>query len=131
MLEQALPEYFEDYFKSENDFMYLTGNDRLRYKTVLSPKDGRWVVWDLEWQAFVSANVPDQTADIHFIKQGQDEYYVTVYAKDGSECAGYDRRTIGRRMIRCLTTYDPSRQTVNTFVIWSYKLCFVFYCQNI
>ena len=95
MLEQALPEYFEDYFKSENDFMYLTGNDRLRYKTVLSPKDGRWVVWDLEWQAFVSANVPDQTADIHFIKQGQDEYYVTVYAKDGSECAGYDRRTIG------------------------------------
>lgn len=131
MLEQALPEYFEDYFKSENDFMYLTGNDRLRYKIVLSPKDGRWVVWDLEWQAFVSANVPDQTANIHFIKQGQDEYYVTVYAKDGSECAGYDRRTIGRRMIRCLTTYDPSRQTVNTFVIWTYKLCFVFYSQNI
>lgn len=112
MFEQVLPEYFSDYFKSENDFMYLTGNDRLRYKTRLSFKDGRWLLWDLEWQSFVSANVPDQTTDIHFIKQGQDDYYVTVYAKDGSECAGYDRRSIGPRMIRCLTTYDPSSQTV-------------------
>ncbi|PWA40215.1 hypothetical protein CTI12_AA564910 [Artemisia annua] len=89
MLEQVLPDYFEESFKSENDVLYLTGNDRFRYKTVVAQKEDRWALWDLQWQAFVSANVPEETSYIHFVKQGQDDYYVTVYAKDGSECAGW------------------------------------------
>ncbi|PWA89087.1 hypothetical protein CTI12_AA113160 [Artemisia annua] len=138
--EQILPDYFEEYFKSENDVLYMTGNDRLRYKTVVAQKEDRWALWDLQWQAFVSANVPDQKSYIHFVKQGQDDYYVTVYAKDGSECVGYDRRTIGPWYIRCLSTYNPSSLTLlpGDFIqdIWqpSFKLIYstnmIFYVKN-
>ncbi|PWA40302.1 hypothetical protein CTI12_AA563880 [Artemisia annua] len=140
MLGQVLPDYFEEYFKSENDVLHLTGNDRLCYKTVVEQKEDRWALWDLQWQAFISANVPDQTSDIHFVKQGQDDYYVTLYAKDGSECAGYDRSMIGPRYIRCLSTYNPSSLTLlsGDFIqdIWqpSFKLIYstdmIFYVKN-
>lgn len=87
--------------------MYLTGNDRIRYKTYLDNRDGQWVLCDIEWREFVDANVPSQTETVHFIKQGADDYYVTVYDRDGAECEGYDRRTVGPRLLRCLTTYIP------------------------
>nr|GEX20841.1 DNA-binding pseudobarrel domain-containing protein [Tanacetum cinerariifolium] len=62
---------------------------------------------DDEWDAFVAANVPEQTKTIHFILQGVHDYYVTVYDAEGSECAGYERRTVGPRLVRCLAEYTP------------------------
>lgn len=87
--------------------LYLNGHDRYRYKTEITNIDGKWVLSDKEWIAFVASNVPRNTATIHFIRQGEEDFYVTVYDINGSECPGYDRRTIGPRMIRCLSTYTP------------------------
>lgn len=90
--------------------LYLTGNDMDRYKVELERIDGRWVLWDQDWIDFVHSNVPANAIDIHFIRQGLDSYYVTVYAEDGSECYGYDRNIIGHRLTRCLVEYTPANQ---------------------
>ena len=55
--------------------------------------------------SWVTVNGKHLLNQMHFVKIGKDDYYVTVYDNTGAECAGYDRRTIGPRMIRCLATY--------------------------
>ena len=87
--------------------IYLNGTDRYRYKTKLKNINDKWVLWDKEWTAFVESNVPPSATMMHFVRIGEDDYYVTVYDSTGSECAGYDRNKIGPRMIRCLATYTP------------------------
>lgn len=119
-MEQILPDVFYGYFKSQKDMMLLTGTNRKRYKTEVKFKDGRWVLWDLEWQDFVTENVTSETKFMHFIKQGEDDYYVTGYKNDGSECAGYDRRLVGPRLLRCLSTYNPGSFTVKTISLRYY-----------
>nr|GEU86903.1 hypothetical protein [Tanacetum cinerariifolium] len=42
---------------------------------------------------------------MHFIQQGVDDFYVTVYDADGEECAGYEKRTIRLRRVVCLANY--------------------------
>ena len=102
-----LPDVFTEYFKEQSDMLYLNGTDRYRYKTKLKNINGKWVLSDSQWKAFVESNIPPTATTIHFIKIGTDDYYVTLYDNTGSECAGYDRKTIGPRMIRCLATYTP------------------------
>ena len=102
-----LPDVFTEYFKEQSDMLYLNGTDRYRYKTKLKNINGKWVLSDSQWKAFVESNIPPSATTIHFIKIGTDDYYVTLYDNTGSECAGYDRKTIGPRMIRCLATYTP------------------------
>ena len=87
--------------------LYLNDTDRYRYKTKLQNKNNKWVLCDSEWFAFVASNIPLSAATMHFVRIGKDDYYVTVYDNTGSECGGYDRRTIGPRMTRCLATYAP------------------------
>ena len=106
-LKQILPEVFKEYFKGQSDMLYLNGPDRYRYRTKLQNLDGKWVLGDSEWVAFVESNVPASAKTMHFVRIGEDDYYVTVYDENGSECAGYDRSKIGPRMIRCLATYTP------------------------
>lgn len=115
-----MPDVFTEYFKEESDMLYLNGPDRYRYKTELQNKNGKWVLSDSEWKAFVESNVPQTATTMHFVKIGKDDYYVTVYDNTGAECAGYDRRTIGPRMIRCLATYTPGitvRNNNNSIVL--------------
>ncbi|GJV07014.1 hypothetical protein Tco_1344670 [Tanacetum coccineum] len=92
--------------------LYLTRNNRYRYryryKTKIEKHNGQWVLGDSEWTEFVIANVPSKTT-IHFIRQGVDDYFVTVYEADGSECPGYDRSTGYRRLVRCLNEYVSGR----------------------
>ncbi|PWA56724.1 hypothetical protein CTI12_AA415820 [Artemisia annua] len=90
--------------------LYLTGNDRDRYKVEIERINGRWVLWDKDWIDFVDSNVLANTEYIHFIRQSVDSYYVTLYEDDDSECYGYDRNFIGPRHTRCLVEYTPGNQ---------------------
>ena len=101
---------FDDHFYTGNDMLYLTGNDRDRYKVEIERINGSWVLWDDHWIDFVKSNVPANAVDMHFIKQGVDSYYVTVYKDDSSECFGYDRNIVGPRLTRCLVEYSPAMQ---------------------
>ncbi|GJY03318.1 hypothetical protein Tco_0369258 [Tanacetum coccineum] len=95
--------------------LYLNGNNRYKYKTEIQNYNGQWVLGDSEWTEFVNDNVPLNTTAIHFIRQCVDDYYVTVYEADGSECPGYDRRTV-QRLVRCLIEYVPGRMIrMNSF----------------
>ena len=107
-----LPQVFDEYFYTGNNMLYLTGNDRDLYKVEISRSKGRWLLWDSHWIDFFKSNMPENATDIHFIKQGVDAYYVTVYKEDGSECFGYDRNMIGARFIRCLVEYNPVMQVI-------------------
>ncbi|GJV79709.1 putative reverse transcriptase domain-containing protein [Tanacetum coccineum] len=99
------------------DYIYVTGNDRIRYKVELKKSRGQFYLRGDEWDAFVAANVPEQTKTIHFILQGVHAYYVTVYDAEGSECPGYERRTVGPRLVRCLAEYTPGMMVHNLFFI--------------
>ena len=107
---QRLPEVFDDHFYTGNDYMYLTGTDRDRYKIKIERIDESWVLYDSQWLDFVKNNVPADATDMHFIKQGDDSYYVTVYNEDGDECFGYDKKLVGPRLTRCLVEYNPKMQ---------------------
>ncbi|GJU54589.1 DNA-binding pseudobarrel domain-containing protein [Tanacetum coccineum] len=105
--KQVLPYVFNDHFNTQTNYIYVTGNDRIRYKVELKKSGGQFYLRDDEWDAFVAANVPEQTKTIHFILQGVHDYYVTVYDAEGSECPSYERRTVGPRLVRCLAEYTP------------------------
>ena len=107
---QVLPEVFDEHFYTGNNMLYLTGNDRDRYKVEISRDKGRWLLRDKEWIDFVKSNVPANATDIHFIRQGDDSYYVTVYKEDGSECYGYDRKLKGAIFFRCLVEFNHGMQ---------------------
>nr|GEX04138.1 aminopeptidase M1-like isoform X2 [Tanacetum cinerariifolium] len=129
---QVLPYVFNDYFNTQTDYIYVTGNDRIRYKVELKKSCGQFYLCDDEWDAFVAANVPEQTKTIHFILQGVHDYYVIVYDAEGSECAGYERRTVGPRLVRCLAEYTPGMMLLpGDFLqdIWHNN--FIIRCDNL
>nr|GEU28609.1 ribonuclease H-like domain, reverse transcriptase, RNA-dependent DNA polymerase [Tanacetum cinerariifolium] len=55
-------------------------------------------LWCLSLSRYVRVNT------LHFIRNAPDEYYVTGYHNDGSECNGYDLDHVGFRQRRCLLT---------------------------
>lgn len=61
--------------------------------------DGKVQLYGDEWIKFVEDNVPASVRTLHFIKEGEDTFYVTGYAKNGSEGSGYD---VSRRFVKCL-----------------------------
>nr|GEV34384.1 hypothetical protein [Tanacetum cinerariifolium] len=73
--------------------------DKVSGRKSQAPKK-KFYLLDDEWSAFVVANVLVQTTTMHFILQGIDDHYVTVYDAEGSECPGYERRKVGRRLVR-------------------------------
>ncbi|GKE24644.1 hypothetical protein Tco_1436156, partial [Tanacetum coccineum] len=95
------------YFNTHTKYIYVTGNNRIRYKVEIEKSSGQFYLFDNEWSAFVAANVPVETTTMHFILQGVNDYYVTVYDAKGSECPRYERRTVGPRLVRCLANYTP------------------------
>ncbi|GJY25312.1 hypothetical protein Tco_0400038 [Tanacetum coccineum] len=48
---------------------------------------------------------------LHFIREGEDEYYVTAYHNGGIECNGYDLVRVGYRQRRCLVTMGDMKES--------------------
>ncbi|GJZ17797.1 hypothetical protein Tco_0553920 [Tanacetum coccineum] len=86
--EEILPNVFGEHFYTGNNLIYLSGNDRIRHKVEIERTNKGWMLHDDDWVAFVKSNVPATATTIHFIKQAVDDYHVTVYNNDGSECFG-------------------------------------------
>ncbi|GKC09198.1 hypothetical protein Tco_1000808 [Tanacetum coccineum] len=62
------------------------------------------VFTEILYTAFITDSRYVRVNIFHFIRAATDEYYVTVYHNDGSECNGYDLDLVGFRQRRCLLT---------------------------
>lgn len=66
--------------------------------------ENHYKMYGEEWEQFLKDSRYTNVEMLHFIREEEDTYYVTAYNDAGIECGGYDRRSIGRRQMRCLVT---------------------------
>ncbi|GKA70181.1 hypothetical protein Tco_0776245 [Tanacetum coccineum] len=81
-------------------------NRGTKHKVWLRKVSGRnnYALFSREWKAFITDSRYVRVNTLHFIRAAPDEYYVTGYHNDGSECNGYDLDSVGFRQRRCLLT---------------------------
>lgn len=92
---QNLPELFRDEFYNGNKHVYVHSKSGNRFRCELVNPNGRPVrITGVRWKEFCDENVSGGRL-LHFIKQGDDTFYVTCYDDDGYEM-GYYPGEIGR-----------------------------------
>lgn len=96
---------FKERFYDDQDYIFVNGNNRYRYICLIRVVEGEFQLYGHEWGRFVQDNLPSSVKRLHFVKESLDTFYVTGYNEDGSEGPGYDRRVVGRRVVRCLVRF--------------------------
>ena len=94
-------------FYDSQEYIFLIGNNKLRYVCLIRIVGSEVQLYGDEWIKFVEDNVPASVKILHFIKEGEDTFYVTGYNENGSEGSGYD---VGRRFVKCLVRRKNGRQ---------------------
>lgn len=93
---------FKDRFYNGEDYIFVHGNNRLRYICLLRDDGNEVDVHGSEWTAFVKDNIPGIVRSLHFVKEAVGTFYVTGYDINGVEGPGYKRRGVGNKVARCL-----------------------------
>ncbi|PWA53183.1 hypothetical protein CTI12_AA444870 [Artemisia annua] len=99
---QILPRVFNEFFYNGETYVFLNGNNRQRYICLLMVDGDDIKLYKDEWARFLEDNVPPHVTTLHFVKEAESTFYVTGYSNLGVEGPGYDRRTVGNRLSRCL-----------------------------
>ncbi|GKC74430.1 hypothetical protein Tco_1120313, partial [Tanacetum coccineum] len=100
----VLPNVFTKNLYTGSPWVYLIHNRGTKHKVWLEKVYGRnnYALFSREWKAFITDSQYMRVNTLHFIRAAPDEYYVTGYHSDGSECNGYDLDRVGFRQRRCL-----------------------------
>ena len=107
---QKLPSVFREYFYNGEQYLFIHGNNRLRYICLIK-KDGNDIkLHGDEWTHFVQDNVTETIRTLHFVKEAESTFYVTGYDHGGIEGPGYERRAVGDRLARCLVKHTAQGQ---------------------
>lgn len=86
---QNLPQLFGEEFYNGNKHAYVLSKPGARYKCGLVTPNGRPIrITGIRWQEFCNENIGESRL-LHFIKQGDDTFYVTSYDDSGYETGFY------------------------------------------
>ncbi|GJX04212.1 hypothetical protein Tco_0190128 [Tanacetum coccineum] len=88
---QALPEVYENEGDNGSSHIYLTSP--LCYKkevNIFRQNEGPVMLQGNNWREFAQENFNQNVALLHFIEEGEDNFYVTRYYGNGCEVIGYD-----------------------------------------
>nr|GEW97186.1 DNA-binding pseudobarrel domain-containing protein [Tanacetum cinerariifolium] len=90
--EQVLPNLFTKTLYTGCLWLYLIHNIGTKHKVWLKKVSGtnNYALFSHEWKAFLSDSIYVRVSTLHFIREGEDEYYVTTYHNGGIKCNGYD-----------------------------------------
>ncbi|GKB92271.1 hypothetical protein Tco_0964543 [Tanacetum coccineum] len=89
---KVLPNVFTKNLYTSSPWVYLIYNRGTKHKVWLEKVSGRnnYALFSREWKSFITDSRYMRVNTLHFIRAAPDEYYVTGYHNDGSECNGYD-----------------------------------------
>ncbi|GJW32675.1 hypothetical protein Tco_0052707, partial [Tanacetum coccineum] len=95
----VLPNVFTEILYTGYPWVYLIHNRGTKHKVWLEKVSGsnNYALFSREWKAFITDSRYVRVNTLHFIRDAPDEYYVTGYHNDGSECNGYDLDRVGFR----------------------------------
>ncbi|GKB02904.1 hypothetical protein Tco_0830993, partial [Tanacetum coccineum] len=124
---KILPNVFGEHFYTWNNLIYLSGNDRIRYKVEIERTNEGWMLHDDDWVAFVKSHVPTTATTIHFIKQAIDDYmlpFTTMMGRsalDNPEGAGIAALpgTAGTTGISCTYQWSKKDNVLPRALAWS------------
>ncbi|PWA53530.1 acetyl-CoA carboxylase 2 [Artemisia annua] len=88
---QELPSAYDDFCYNGNKHVYLTSQERVRYRVQLvKPNGGTTELRGEKWKKFCVAYIPKGAYLLHFVQEGDDSFYVTSYDDLGYETGGYE-----------------------------------------
>ena len=88
---QVLPPSFCDTGFNRNKHLYLINTRRVRTKVkFVTPAHVPIILKGCKWTQFAKANISNRVWLLHFIKEGDDTWYVTGYHSNGHEDGGYE-----------------------------------------
>ncbi|GJY50560.1 reverse transcriptase domain-containing protein [Tanacetum coccineum] len=108
----ALPQVYENEGDNGSSHIYLTSP--LRYKkkvNIVRQNKGPVMLQRNKWREFAQENFNQNVAILHFMEEGEDSFYVTVYYKNGCEVIGYDDIDIRNRRPRFMSRLWPLPDT--------------------
>jgi hypothetical protein len=78
-----------NYYNNKNH-LYLVNNMRLKRKVDINyrAETHEWELSGLGWRRFIDESGYMNIRTLHFIKEGDDTFYVTAYEEDGGESGG-------------------------------------------
>nr|GEU66065.1 hypothetical protein [Tanacetum cinerariifolium] len=108
---KVLLNVFTETLYTGNPWVYLIHNHGTKHKVWLKNVYGtnNYALYSCEWKAFITHSQYVRVNTLHFIRATPDEYYVTGYHNDGTECNGYDLARVGFRQ-RSPIDKDPRMQ---------------------
>nr|GEW32159.1 hypothetical protein [Tanacetum cinerariifolium] len=101
--KRVIPEIYNEEAYNGNSALYITSSNGYLYKVILErPNEGLWYLSGTKWTEFCNNNLNENVALLHFIKEGDDSFYVTGYTSNVNEVRGYEanRATFLRFMTR-------------------------------
>lgn len=99
---QILPSVFTYEMYTGSRWLYLIHNKCTMHKVFIKKVPGNlYALFSDEWKQFVDESRYRNVAMLHFIRQGEDMYYVTAYDNAGAEVGGYKNADVGTRKRRC------------------------------
>ena len=109
-----MPPCFSEDGLNRKKELYLINSGRVRSKVkFVTPVHGPVTVKGYKWTQFAQQNISNRVFLLHFIKEGDDTWYVTGYGSNGHEAGGYE--VIDRRYSRFQTRVWASATVVHFF----------------
>ena len=88
---QVLPPSFCEAGFNKNKQLYLINTGRVRTKVnFVTPVHGPFTLKGYKWTKFAKENISNRVWLLHFIREGDDTWYVTGYQSNGHEDGGYE-----------------------------------------
>ena len=110
-----MPNLFNDLLFTRTKRLYLISVRRYIYPVSITlTKQGKWVLQGATWKDFAYDNITPSVSMLHFIQEGDNNFYVTGYDKYGNEAAGYviEKHRVCRFMIRVLNNTNVTQVRV-------------------
>ncbi|GJZ14391.1 hypothetical protein Tco_0549621 [Tanacetum coccineum] len=101
---ESLPKVYENEADNGSSHIYLTSPLHYRKKVnIVRQNEGPVMLQGNNWKKFIEENFNQNVALLHFIEEGEDNFYVTRYYGNGCEVIGYDDLDIRNRRPRFMS----------------------------
>lgn len=112
---QILPKVFNETLFTGSKVLYLIHNKGRKHKVPIKkmPRETKYALHRSDWKDFLIDSGYVNVDTFHFIREGENEFYVTAFHNDGTKCVdNYNLAEALYRQRRCLVTLEHIEESL-------------------